>query len=96
MTTDAAARIADDYLARLDRAAHRAGLPESRRAELREQLSEHLSEARAAARSSDATIAILDATDRLGDPEDIVAAALEDEPTAVTRGRIQTTPVEPP
>jgi hypothetical protein len=62
-----------DYLERLERAA--VGLPPDRRSELLEGIAEHISSADAADEAEVRTL-----LDRLGEPEEIVAAAREDLP----------------
>jgi uncharacterized membrane protein len=70
-TTD---RLVDDYLKQLD--SELAGLPPLRRREIVEEISGHISEARAAARSQDeAEVRTL--LDRLGDPAEIAGEARE-------------------
>lgn len=62
-----------DYLSRLERAA--AGLPPDRRAELLEEIGEHISSAQPGDEAAARTL-----LDRLGEPEEIVAVAREDLP----------------
>jgi hypothetical protein len=70
-TTD---RLVDDYLKQLD--SELAGLPPLRRREIVEEISGHISEARAAAPSQDeAEVRTL--LDRLGDPAEIAGEARE-------------------
>ena len=64
--------LVDDYLTRLEAAA--AALPADRRAELVQEISAHIDEARAAGQVPDEA-ALRGLLDRLGDPDDIVAAA---------------------
>lgn len=71
-----------DYLDRLARAA--AGLPPERRTELLEGIGEHIASARADGRDDEA--AVRTTLDRLGQPEEIVAAAGEDLPPATGGG----------
>lgn len=69
--------LVEDYLRRLDRAA--SGLPPDRRSDLLDEIGEHI----AAARASDAgddEAAVRTVLDRLGEPEEIVAAAHEQTP----------------
>lgn len=75
MTMETELRVINDYLARLEAAAR--VLPPDRRAELLSEIREHIDSARAenAGRGEAATRAVLD---RLGPPEEIVAAAGED------------------
>jgi hypothetical protein len=63
--------LVDDYLARLEAAA--AHLPRRRRAELVGEIEEHLEDA--LAESGDDEIAVRNALERLGSPEEIAAAA---------------------
>lgn len=77
-----------DYLVRLDAAAARRLRPEQR-IELVREISDHIAEARSAGAVTDeASLRTL--LDRLGDPEDIVSAAVAEEP-AVTSA-----PMSPP
>jgi hypothetical protein len=71
-------RLVADYLNRLAAAA--ATLPADRRAELVEELSVHIAEARAVHATSGAgtSLTVADVLQRLGRPEDIVRAAAED------------------
>ncbi len=75
MTTPRVDSLVDDYLARLTTAAQ--SLPPERRVELLEGITEHLQAARAAGAAADEA-AVRTLLDRLGEPEEIVAAALED------------------
>lgn len=79
MTATTGEQLLSDYLARLDAAALR--LPPDRRAELREGIAEHVAAARAAGELRDET-GVRTLLDRLGEPEEIVAAAAEDVPPA--------------
>ncbi len=74
-------RLVADYLARLAAAA--ASLPADRRAELIEEISMHIAEARAVlpGAGADASGAVSAVLERLGRPEDIVRAAAEDAET---------------
>lgn len=77
-------RLVAEYLNRLAAAA--ASLPADRRAELVEELSVHIAEARAVQASVGAGTgpAVADVLERLGRPEDIVRAAAEDaDPDAI-------------
>jgi uncharacterized membrane protein len=67
--------LVDDYLERLHRAA--ASLPPERRGELVEEIREHIETARAEGQAS-TEAELRDLLDRLGDPEEIVAAAREE------------------
>ena len=69
--------LVQDYLRRLDRAA--AALPPDRRRDLLEEISEHIAAARASGAGDDEA-AVRTVLDRLGEPEEIVAAAREDVP----------------
>ncbi|MBI1759759.1 MAG: hypothetical protein HYR62_11140 [Actinobacteria bacterium] len=71
MTTDTAGQLVDDYLARLDRAAHQ--LSRSWRVELVQEIGDFISSARAATATDE--VAVRAMLDRLGTPEEIVAAA---------------------
>lgn len=75
MTTPSVDTLVEDYLARLQRAA--VALPPDRREELVEGITEHLQAARAAGAAADEA-AVRTLLDRLGEPEEIVAAAQED------------------
>jgi hypothetical protein len=75
MTTTTGDRLLGDYLARLDAAALH--LPPDRRAELMEGIAEHIAAARASGELRDEA-AVRTLLDRLGEPEEIVAAASED------------------
>jgi hypothetical protein len=77
-------RLVADYLNRLASAA--AGLPADRRAELFEEISLHIAEARAVQATAGAATgaAVADVLERLGRPEDIVGAAAEDTETDAT------------
>jgi hypothetical protein len=74
-------RLVADYLARLAAAA--ASLPADRRAELIEEISLHIAEARAVlpTAGAGASSAVSEVLERLGRPEDIVRAAAEDAAT---------------
>jgi uncharacterized membrane protein len=73
-------RLVADYLARLVAAA--ASLPVDRRAELIEEISLHIAEARAVLPTAGAgASAVSEVLERLGRPEDIVRAAAEDAAT---------------
>lgn len=75
MTAPTGERLLSDYFSRLEAAALR--LPPDRRADLLEGIAEHVAEARAAGELRDET-AVRTLLDRLGEPEEIVAAAGED------------------
>lgn len=83
MTTTADGLVAD-YLARLDAAA--AVLPPDRRTDLLEGIGEHISTARATGAAPDEA-GVRTLLDRLGRPEEIVAAAREDAPSAPLAAR---------
>ena len=87
MTAGTGERLASDYLARLDAAART--LPADRRTELLEGITEHLDSARAAGELGDEAAART-LLDRLGEPEEIVAAAREEGPAG--RGAAGGTP----
>ena len=77
--------LVSDYLDRLGQVA--GTLPPDRRAELLEGISDHIDAARAAGAADDEA-AVRTVLDRLGAPEEIVAAAREDAvPTLVARRR---------
>ena len=77
-------RLVADYLSRLAAAA--ASLPADRRAELFEEISLHIAEARAvqATAGMATSPAVAEVLERLGRPEDIVGAAAEDTETDAT------------
>jgi hypothetical protein len=86
-------RLVADYLNRLAAAA--ASLPADRRAELFEEISVHIAEARAARdTAADTTsLGVADLLERLGLPEDIVRAAAEDtEPDGAAPAPAQRAP----
>lgn len=68
--------LVSDYLARLEEAARE--LPAGRRTELLDEIGEHIDAAREAGAGSDEA-AVRTMLDRLGEPEDIVAAALAED-----------------
>jgi hypothetical protein len=75
MTTSTVDRLVADYLARLDAAS--VPLPADRRSELLEGIGDHIASARAAGAAADEA-AVRTLLDRLGPPEVIVAAAMDD------------------
>jgi hypothetical protein len=77
-------RLVADYLNRLAAAA--ASLPADRRAELFEEISLHIAEARAVQATAGVATspAVAEVLERLGRPEDIVGAAAEDTETDAT------------
>jgi hypothetical protein len=77
-------RLVADYLNKLAAAA--AGLPADRRAELFEEISLHIAEARAVQATAGVAIrpAVAEVLERLGPPEDIVRAAADDTETDAT------------
>jgi hypothetical protein len=77
MTAGTGERLASDYLARLDAVART--LPADRRADLLERITEHLASARDAGELGDEAVART-LLDRLGEPEEIVAAARDEGP----------------
>lgn len=77
MTDSTVDRLVDQYLTRLAGAAQ--ALPPDRRAELLSEIREHIAAAMAEAEGADEA-AVRTMLDRLGQPEDIVAAAVEDDP----------------
>ncbi len=86
MTVDAERedRIVTEYLERLDTALR--PLPSARRRQLVDQIAEHVAEARAELPHPD-EVAVRSLLDRVGQPEDIAAAALEADQDGVDRGR---------
>lgn len=78
MTARTVDQLVADYLARLDRAA--GVLPPTRRDELIEEIRGHIESARAAGAAADEA-AVRTMLDRLGEPEEIVAAAHDAEPS---------------
>ncbi len=74
MTTADIDQIIADYLRRLDIALSR--LPESRRRQLVTEIDEHLKEARAEL-SEQSEAAIRELLDRVGQPDDIAAEAMD-------------------
>jgi hypothetical protein len=76
-TTDTTDLLVADYLARLARAAAR--MPSPRRDELLEEIDAHIRSARAAGPADDEA-GVRTLLDRLGTPEEIVAAATDDVP----------------
>ena len=93
MSTGTGDRLASDYLARLDAAAR--ALPADRRAELLEGISEHLASARDAGELGDEAAART-LLDRLGEPEEIVAAARDEGPGAAAEAGDGPPPWGPP
>ena len=83
MTTAHENRLVEDYLRRLDRAA--APLSGSRRAELLAEIREHIDDALVEAGADD-DVAVRNALERLGPPEEIVAAA---EPEQRRSGKLE-------
>jgi len=75
MTTSTVDRLVADYLGRLEAAS--ANLPPDRRDELLDEIGHHIATARAAGAAIDEA-AVRSLLDRLGPPEVIVAAALDD------------------
>lgn len=94
MTTSTVDRLVTDYLARLEAAS--AALPPERRDELLEEISSHITTARAAGAAADEAAdeaAVRTLLERLGQPEVIAAAALDDSPsTDVRPGGVSTRP----
>lgn len=76
MDTTTVDALVADYLRRLEAAAYR--LPADRRGELLAEISEHIAAARASGSGAEAEVRTL--LDRLGDPDEIVAAASDGEP----------------
>jgi hypothetical protein len=77
MTNSTVDRLVDDYLARLADAAQ--ALPADRCADLLSEIREHIVASRAEGDGADES-AVRTMLDRLGEPADIVAAAVEDDP----------------
>jgi uncharacterized membrane protein len=102
MTMETEQRLIDDYLERLERAAHR--LAPEQRAELLAEIREHIESARTADEiTSEAGLREL--LDRLGEPEEIVAASAGPTPTEPTStgrpagmptGQLAGPPIVPP
>ena len=78
MTNVRTDRLIDDYLRRLDAAA--AALPADRRAELVSEIRAHLREAVEDGATREDEIAVRNVLERLGSPEEIVAAASDFAP----------------
>lgn len=90
MTTSTVDRLVTDYLVRLEMAG--AALPPERRDELLEEISSHITTARASGAAADEA-AVRTLLERLGQPEVIAAAALDDSPsTDVPPGGVSTRP----
>ena len=79
MTNSTADRLVDEYLTRLAGASQ--ALPPDRRTELLAEIREHIDASMSGGTGADEA-AVRTMLDRLGDPADIVAAALEDNPLA--------------
>lgn len=77
LTNNTVDRLVDTYLTRLAHAAR--DLPPDRRAELLSEIREHIAASRAEETFADEA-SVRTMLDRLGDPVDIVAAAVEDDP----------------
>lgn len=82
MTISTVNRLVADYLARLESAS--AALPQERRDELLEEIGAHIATARAAGAAADEA-AVRTVLERLGEPEVIAAAALDDSPATPPR-----------
>lgn len=80
-----------DYLRRLERAA--ADLPADRRQDLLAGIREHIADARAAGAAADEA-AVWTLLDRLGEPDEIVAAARDDHEVTYRSGRPASTTLE--
>ena len=78
MTATKTDELVRDYLHRLEIALR--PLPPSRRDQLVSEITEHIEQGRAGA-EGESEAAVRELLDRLGEPEDIAAAALNDEPT---------------
>lgn len=79
MTNSTVDRLVNHYLTRLDDAAH--ALPPDRRIELLAEIREHIAASMSGATGAE-ELAVRTMLDRLGDPADIVAAAVEDNSLA--------------
>ncbi len=79
MNTSTVDQLVSEYLQRLERAAE--ALPPDRRTELTAEIAEHIASARSAGAAANEA-AVRSLLDRLGNPEEIVAAALDDEARA--------------
>lgn len=90
MTVPTVDQLIADYLAGLTRAA--SVLPPGRRGELLDEIREHIDSARAAGAADDEA-AVRTMLDRLGRPEEIVAAARDTEVSSTAQARIM--PVQP-
>jgi hypothetical protein len=77
MTNSTVDQLVDSYLTRLADAAQ--ALPPDRRAELVSEIREHIAASMAGGTGTDEA-AVRTTLDRLGEPADIVAAAMEDDP----------------
>ena len=77
MTNSTADRLVDDYLTRLAGASQ--ALPPDRRTELLAEIRGHIAASLSGATDADEA-AVRTMLDRLGDPADIVAAAVENDP----------------
>jgi uncharacterized membrane protein len=84
MTTAKTDELVQDYLQRLHTALR--PLPQSRREQLVSEITEHIEQGRVGAQGH-SEAAVRELLDRLGEPEDIAAAALTDEPANVQNGR---------
>lgn len=82
MTTSTVERLVADYLSRLEAAS--ASLAPDRRDELLEEISSHIATARAASTAGDEA-GMRTLLERLGQPEVIAAAALDDSPSTGAR-----------
>ncbi len=82
MTTSTVDRLVADYLSRLETAS--AALPPDRRDELLEEIGSHIATALAAGAAADEA-AVRTLLERLGQPEVIAAAALDDSPSTDAR-----------
>ena len=90
--TDHLDALVTDYLRRLDAAA--TALSYDRRVELVGEIREHIEQARAAGGIS-GEAGLRDVLDRLGDPDEIVAAAQDDEAVPPTQPPPAPPPVPP-
>jgi len=93
MTMETEQRLIDDYLERLERAALR--LPSGQRAELLAEIREHIESARAADEIT-GEAGLRELLDRLGEPEEIVAASAGPTPTGQLTGPSAGPPIASP
>jgi hypothetical protein len=85
MTAIKTDELVEEYLHRLEMALR--PLPQSRRDQLVSEIAEHIEQGRARAQG-ESEAAVREILDRLGEPEDIAAAALSDEPAERQTSRL--------